>query len=82
MRIKWILLVGGLCVTLLAVSAWFPDGNRVLAQSGCCKVRSSTTGQWSKRLDLSFAACRDLNQQRDKDIFQPTGLVWWDRSCS
>jgi hypothetical protein len=51
------------------------------AQSGCCKQRRSTSGQWYNT-GLSFNQCDNLNRQKDGDnIYDPVGRVWWDRNC-
>jgi hypothetical protein len=49
--------------------------------SGCCKERSSYDSGWSEN-GMGFGECDEVNNDRDGDpIFQPTGLIWWDRSC-
>jgi hypothetical protein len=84
MRTQWIALVGVMFLAALLLSLTPFCGNPLFAQSGCCKTRSTLSTPWAKRPDLTFAACRDLNQQQDRgdNIFEPTGLVWWDRGCS
>ena len=53
-----------------------------MAQAGCCKMRSAASAAWTKRPDLTLAACREQNTQKDKDdLFEANGLVWWDRAC-
>jgi hypothetical protein len=81
MRMPWIVLVGGLFLAALGLSLLPPCSGPLLAQSGCCKTRQPN-GPWSKRPELTFAECRDLNQEQDRDnVFEPTGRVWWDREC-
>lgn len=84
MRMRWLVLVGALSLGALVLSLLPPCSYPLLAQSGCCKTRSAPNAAWTKRLDLDFAACRAENQQRDKgdNLFEPTGLVWWDQKCS
>jgi hypothetical protein len=82
MRMRWIVLVGGLLLATLALSLLPPCSNRLMAQAGCCKMRTALNAPWTKRPDLTLAACREQNAQKDKDdLFEPTGLVWWDRAC-
>jgi len=82
MRMRWIVLVGGLLLAALALSLLPPCSNPLMAQAGCCKMRRALNAPWTKRPDLTLAVCREQNAQRDKDdLFEPTGLVWWDRAC-
>jgi hypothetical protein len=76
------LLLAGLFLVALALSMLPPCSNPLSAQSGCCKTRNAPNAQWRKALDLTFAACRQANEQRDgDDVFAQSGLVWWDRQC-
>lgn len=76
------LLLAGLLLAVLALSMSPPCSSPLSAQSGCCKTRGAPNAAWRKALDLTFGACRQLNQQRDgDDVFAETGLVWWDRQC-
>jgi len=75
-----------LVVTLVvaALLSLTPQFSRPLhAQSGCCKTRSAASAAWVMRPDLDFAACRELNKQKDgnDNLFEPAGLVWWDGGC-
>jgi hypothetical protein len=61
-----------------------PRDDRALAQqTGCCKVRDAlSSGDWRNN-GLNLQNCTQLNDKRDGDnVFQPTGLVWWDQNCS
>jgi hypothetical protein len=81
---RWLVVVGGVSAVALFVSALPPCSTPLRAQAGCCKTRNALNAQWIKRADLAFAACRDFNQTRDSrdNVFEPSGLVWWDRACS
>jgi hypothetical protein len=83
MRMRHFAFIGIGALGALALSAISPC-SRPLAQSGCCKERSTITSRWNRRLDLNFTDCRNLNQQRDRgdNIFEQTGLIWWDRGCT
>jgi hypothetical protein len=82
MRMRWFVLVGGLSLAALALSLLPPCSNPLMAQAGCCKMRSAGNAPWTKRPDLTLAACREQNTQKDKDdLFEASGLVWWDRAC-
>ncbi len=62
-----------------------PHGVRALAQqqAGCCKVRDALSSRNWRPNGLSLQNCTKLNEKRDGDnVFQPTGLVWWDKQCS
>lgn len=77
------LLLTGLLLVVIALSMLPPCSNLLYAQSGCCKTRNALNAPWRKALDLTFAACRQLNEKRDgDDVFAESGLVWWDRQCS
>ena len=84
MRMRKIRLV----VVTLVVAALFlltpPYSRPLQAQSGCCKTRPAASAPWATHPELSFAACRDQNQQQDAgdNIFEAAGLVWWDEACS
>jgi len=79
---RWIVLVGALSLGAFALTMLPPCGNPLMAQAGCCKMRPALNAPGpSARTDL--AACREQNAQKDKDdLFEPTGLVWWDRACA
>jgi hypothetical protein len=83
MRMRKIMRV----VVTLVVAAFSltpPYSPPLQAQSGCCKTRPAASAPWVKRLDLNFAACTSENQQKDKDdnILDALGLVWWDEGCT
>ena len=76
------LLLAALLLVVLALSMSPPCSNPLSAQSGCCKTRTTPNTAWRKALDLTFPACRQLNEQRDgDDVFAESGLVWWDSQC-
>jgi hypothetical protein len=79
--IRKAVLLTGAVLAVLALSMSPPCSNPLFAQSGCCKIRSSVTAQWSKALDRTFPACRQLNAKDGDDVFAESGLVWWDRQC-
>ncbi len=82
MKMGWAALVGGLSIGGIALSMLPPCTTVLMAQAGCCKVRSALNATWIVRPDLTLGACRDLNAQRDRDDpFEEKGFVWWDRSC-
>lgn len=82
MRMRWIVLVGGLSLAAFALLLLPPCSNPLMAQAGCCKMRPTLSASWIKRPDMTLAACREQNTQKDRDdLFEPTGLVWWDRAC-
>ena len=82
MRMRWIVLVGGLFLAAFALLLLPPCSNPLMAQAGCCKMRPALNAPWIKRPDMTLAACREQNAQKDRDdLFEPTGLVWWDRAC-
>jgi hypothetical protein len=54
--------------------------NPLFAVSGCCKERKSYKGGWSKN-GKSFAACKKLNNKDRDDVFDESGLYWWDQKC-
>lgn len=69
---------------IIGPSAVPPCRVHVLAQPrGCCKERDSLSRRDWRQNSLSFENCRRLNDKRDGDnVYQPTGLVWWDERCS
>ena len=76
------LVLAGLLLVIVAASMLPPCIRPLSAQSGCCKTRTALNLPWRKAMDLTFAACRRLNEQQDADdMFVERGLVWWDRQC-
>lgn len=55
-------------------------GDPLLAVSGCCKARKSYKGSWAKN-GKNFAACKRLNKNDGDDVFEKSGLYWWDQKC-
>jgi hypothetical protein len=52
-------------------------------QAGCCKERDALSSRNWRKNGLNLQNCTRLNDKRDGDnVFQPTGLVWWDEKCS
>jgi hypothetical protein len=71
----------GMLLFAAAVLVASPCGNPLFAVAGCCKQRTSYTGNWLK-LDVTFQRCEQLNAQKDGDnVFDQQGLVWWDVRC-
>lgn len=52
----------------------------MVAKSGCCKVRNSPQHPWAK-IHNNFEQCKVSNSDDGDNIYQSTGLYWWDRSC-
>ena len=52
----------------------------LFAVSGCCKERKSYKVGWSKN-GKSFADCKKLNKKDGDDVFDKSGLYWWDQKC-
>jgi len=71
-----------LALVLILVSVWtmFDKGNQVLALSGCCKTRNSTSSPWHK-FGTDLESCKVKNQKDDDNVFKESGLVWWDMAC-
>jgi hypothetical protein len=51
-----------------------------LAVDGCCKQRPSYQGNWYKN-GLSYAKCKQQNERDRDNIFDQSGLIWWDMRC-
>jgi hypothetical protein len=78
---KKISLIIGLLLIIIAILMVLPIGSQLMAVDGCCKQRNSYSENW-RRSRLNYPQCRQLNQQRDGDnIFDQSGLVWWDVRC-
>lgn len=52
----------------------------MVAKSGCCKARQSTTNPWVK-VNKSFEDCQNASGGGGDQIYSGGGLYWWDRSC-
>jgi hypothetical protein len=62
-----------------------PCGIQALAQepAGCCKERDALSSRNWRNNGLNLQNCTRLNDKKDGDnVYQPTGLVWWDGRCS
>lgn len=57
-----------------------PSLSLMVAKSGCCKERRSPQHPWAK-IHSDFAQCETGNNNDGDNIYQSTGLYWWDRSC-
>jgi hypothetical protein len=66
-------------IVLMPVSE---EGSIFAQQGGCCKQRSSVNTGWQKN-GLIFRDCDQANRRMDggDNIFDPTGLIWWDSFC-
>jgi hypothetical protein len=76
---KWGYLLGAAALAFVFVITLY-GRVETHAISGCCKERSSYTGNWYKN-GKTFAQCQQANQRDDDNIFQQQGLVWWDVNC-
>ncbi len=80
---KKALLLAGLLLVVLALLMLPPSSPPLSAQSGCCKIRQTSSDPWKKALELTFEQCRERNERDDHDdLFVDHGTVWWDRQCS
>lgn len=52
----------------------------LVAKAGCCRVRNTSQHPWAKT-SMSYEQCEDANDADGDNIYQSTGLTWWDRSC-
>jgi hypothetical protein len=54
----------------------------LVARSGCCKARRTIEHPWA-RTSMSYEQCEaaNANDPDGDNIYQSTGLTWWDRSC-
>lgn len=78
---KSIVFVVGLAVlaAIFLVTSFTVDP--LFAVSGCCKKRNSYQASWTK-IGKNFAACKKLNTKKDgDDVFDESGLYWWDQKC-
>ncbi len=78
---KKILLALGLLLCAEAISVMLPCDSQLFAVSGCCKRRDSYRARWYKT-GTDFRACERSNRDVDQDnVFDESGLVWWDVAC-
>jgi len=77
---KSIVFVVGLAVlaAIFLVTGFTVDP--LFAVSGCCKERNSYQARWAKN-GKNFAACKRLNKKDGDDVFDESGLYWWDQKC-
>ena len=74
------ILIIGLSLLAAIFLLTVTSGDRLLAVSGCCKERKSYKGKWFKN-NMSFAGCKKQNSQDGDDVFDKSGLIWWDMKC-
>ena len=74
------LILGGVAAIAL-FSTVLPCGNQVLAISGCCKERASLNRAWRKLSGVSIAECKEKNGKERDNVFDKSGLIWWDVKC-
>ncbi len=77
---KNVLLIIGLSLLAAIFLLTATSGDRLLAVSGCCKERSSYKGRWFKN-EMPFAKCKKQNGKDGDDVFEKSGLYWWDQKC-
>jgi hypothetical protein len=79
---KKVLVVLSLPLSAAVCSVLLLDHSRLSAVTGCCKEReSSWTPSWYQ-VRLNFRDCEDRNREIDgDDVFEQSGLVWWDVVC-
>lgn len=85
---KYLSLLVSIMVTIYAMPAVAADQNEtngtsfslMVAKSGCCKTRKSPQHPWAK-IHNNFDQCEAANNADGDNIYQSTGLYWWDRSC-
>ena len=76
---KIILIIGFslLAATFLLIAN---TGSNLFAISGCCKQRESFQKNWYRN-GVDFETCRDFNKRDGDDVFNESGLFWWDIGC-
>ena len=82
---KRVLGVSILLTLIIGPTVVPPPSVQALAQeqAGCCKERDALSSRNWRKNGLNLQNCTRLNDKRDRDnVFQPTGLVWWDGRCS
>lgn len=77
---KKIILIVGLSLLATIFLLTVTSGDRPLAVSGCCKERSSYNVKWFKN-KMPFAKCKKQNRKDGDDVFEKSGLIWWDMKC-
>ncbi len=66
---------------ITASSAMLPCGNDALAQAGCCMQRSSLDAAWRPLRGVPLQECRGRNERDRDNVFDESGLVWWNVRC-
>ena len=66
---------------IAASSMMLPCGNNALAQAGCCMERSSVSAAWRMLRGRSLQECRRLNEKDRDNVFDQSGLIWWNVDC-
>ena len=74
-----VLVLGGV-VAIALFSTTLPCGNRVLAISGCCKERQTLNQPWRTN-GKNLNQCKAQNEIDRDNVFDMSGLVWWDAKC-
>ncbi len=76
-------LVLGLAVLVGTTVFWAtpPCDNEVFAQSGCCKERDSLDSPWKRQRGVGLSECKRSNESDGDNVFDQSGLVWWDVRC-
>ena len=78
---KLVLILGGV-VAIALFSTTLPCGNQVFAISGCCKERASLSRGWTKQPPrIGINECKKKNRKDRDNVFDASGLVWWDVKC-
>ena len=78
---KLVLILGVVLVASLFSAPLLCD-KQALAISGCCKERASLNSDWRKQPGISINQCKRINKDKDGDnVFDASGLVWWDVNC-
>jgi hypothetical protein len=78
---KSIIFVVGLTVVLAIIIGFGLSIDYTFAVSGCCMQRKSYTQNWTRNR-MDFVTCKRNNDKIDRDdVFNRSGLYWWDLSC-
>jgi hypothetical protein len=78
---KMLTLCLGLLIASMLLWTMVPRNELAFAQSGCCKQRPTEKDPW-RESGKTFAACKAVNEELDKDnLFARSGRVWWDGNC-
>ena len=77
---KKLVTIFGVVLASTLLSAALPYDNQVLAVSGCCKERLSTSHSW-RNTGKTIEQCKSLNEAEGDNVFDEDGRYWWDVSC-